>query len=231
MLASLALLKKAGTTVDDASDDGQLFADAEAGRMAVASIEQRRAAADEEEQQRKLQESMEGAPSWTLSAGYQRRNDSSTIVHVRQSARNPAQHESDAMNGGRGDVALGIPILRRGQRAIAVSFRPTAEAAESGGEVFIGMCDASAAFNDHTGGRAWGLRVRTGDGHVTPSAHHGGFRGRSLLPEDACRPRLQARGGISALECVMIVDMARRTLAFSINGAPEIGRASCRERV
>lgn len=181
-------------------------------------------------------------PAWTISPGYLVKSvteqvgegtvttEHRTILqHMRQS---PTITPKTALLGGRGDIALGIPILRSGQRAISIDFgmQPAAgsaiAAASGGGDVYIGLADAQADHADQEPGRAWGVRVRTGDVHVTPSAHHAGYRGRSLLPSslvpDSFRSsKLQLKAApcsVAPTRVVMLIDMDTHAVAFSING-------------
>lgn len=146
---------------------------------------------------------MEAAPpAWVICPGYQRQDGGAQILHARDG--NPTSG---------GDVALGVPVMESGLHALKVQVSMEDGAPDSGGDIYVGVSDAAAAFNDQDGGKSWGVRVRTGDCHVTASAHHGGFRGRSLLPWGDKRLKM------APLECVIIVDMERRTIAFGLDGA------------
>ena len=193
--------------------------------------------AENEELDRQL-----NSPSWMESPGYvvtsvMKKAGEGFVVAERNAILQHARPSPSLMPaasvklGGRGDVGLGGPIVRRGQRALAIAFTmPMAagsarEAAHmGGGDVYIGVADAQAGFGGAEPGRAWGVRVRTGDVHVTPTASHAGYRGRSLLSTalttDGFRATMRAGpgSGVTPMHVTMLIDMTRHALAFSING-------------
>ena len=193
--------------------------------------------AENEELDRQL-----NSPSWMESPGYvvtsvMKKAGEGFVVAERNAILQHARPSPSLMPaasvklGGRGDVGLGAPIVRRGQRALAIAFTmPMAagsarEAAHmGGGDVYIGVADAQAGFGGAEPGRAWGVRVRTGDVHVTPTASHAGYRGRSLLSTalttDGFRASMRAGpgSGVTPMHVTMLIDMTRHALAFSING-------------
>ena len=193
--------------------------------------------AENEELDRQL-----NSPSWVESPGYvitsvMKKAGEGFVVAERNAILQHARPSPSLMPaasvklGGRGDVGLGAQIVRRGQRALAIAFTmPMAagsarEAAHmGGGDVYIGVADAQAGFGGAEPGRAWGVRVRTGDVHVTPTASHAGYRGRSLLSTalttDGFRASMRAGpgSGVTPMHVTMLIDMTRHALAFSING-------------
>jgi hypothetical protein len=200
--------------------------------------------AENEELDRQL-----NSPSWMESPGYvitsvMKKAGEGFVVAERNAILQHARPSPSLMPaasvklGGRGDVGLGVPIVRRGQRALAIAFTmPMAagsarEAAHmcGGGDVYIGVADADAqaGFGVAEPGRAWGVRVRTGDVHVTPTASHAGYRGRSLLSSaltsDGFRAAMRAGpgSGVMPMHVTLLIDMTRRALAFSINGQAPI---------
>ena len=152
--------------------------------------------------------------AWTIHPGFEVNYEGSAIFHARRNSV-----------GQQGDLALGIPNIRTGRFAVSFRFQPPAQD-EGGGDVFLGVCDASAPVNESDAGKAWGVRVRTGDCHVTANAHFPGYRGRSLKPMDVSTPApLRAgllRAPLSATTCTVHIDMQQRTLHFALNGGPMV---------
>ena len=147
-------------------------------------------------------------PAWTISAGYERSTeDSATIVH------HPAATQGGPAD--KGDVALGVPIVRKGQRAITMTV--TASVLHGEGDVLVGVCDANAAFSDSKAGRAWGVRLKTGDCYSTSNAYYAGSRGRTLYAESKLRTPQ-----VGPVTCTVLIDMVHMALAFQIGDKPPV---------
>ena len=148
-------------------------------------------------------------PAWSICPQF--RVSESSLVHAR----------SGGPSDEKGHIAVGNPVVSSGIRVLSLALTPTR--AGGGGDVYLGVCDASAPLNEDAAGKGWGVRVRTCECHVTPNGHFPGYRGRSLLgPHAAAR---SSTSTLMALTLVVRIDMLRRTLAFSIDGGPLVEAA------
>ena len=148
---------------------------------------------------------------WTSSFGYQTLENGAVAMHVRGAS--PKSHTEA------GDATLGTPVMRScadttaGVFGIALSLTVPGDCF---GDVYLGLTDADATFNSMEGGKAWGVKVRTGELCISPSAHLPGYQARRLSAS------VGPRRGVPSCECVLIVDMSAQRLAISINGAPPL---------
>ena len=156
-------------------------------------------------------------PAWALSAGFVRSADDYTIVlSPGGTAEDSAADDAKAVEG---IAALGVPIVSNGQRAITITAPPSI--VDGDGDVFVGLCDAREMFTDTKAGRAWGVRLKTGEVHTTMNAYYGGESGRLLYADGY--PHGGRRGPIvGALVVIIIVDMDKGTLAIQLGERPPV---------
>ena len=90
------------------------------------------------------------APAWSLcpSGGYRMADGGAAIVHVRSNAKaSSLKKHSDKE---RGDLAVGNPVVTHGVRCLELCL----ETPHGSGDVYLGVCDASAPLNASIAGKA-----------------------------------------------------------------------------
>ena len=124
------------------------------------------------------------------------------------------------LRGGNRDACVGVMAFTEGVHHIVYTIDASSNG--SGFGIILGVCDADAnqpfpagKLTDRAGGPAWGMIANSGQACKTVDCYQRGLVGASLLPDEAAGGlKRHAKGAVVEV----VVDMERRTLAYSING-------------